>query len=186
MPGGRSTALKPAYEPILLARKPLIGTTAANLDRFGTGTLNVEAARIGPARTWPANVALSHAPDCPVALVDSNGGPSRLFFCAKASKAEREKGCASLPLRNVPLYGRPAARWRRNVHPTVKPIELMRWLVRLAVPEGGVVLDPFAGSGSTGVATVLEGRQFLGVEREGSYVDIACARLAHWARESAS
>jgi DNA modification methylase len=71
----------------------------------------------------------------------------------------------------------------RNVHPTVKPLELMRWLIRLAVPPGGIVLDPFAGSGSTGIAAVLEGRAFLGIEREARYVDVACARLTHWARE---
>ena len=74
-------------------------------------------------------------------------------------------------------------RVRRNIHPTVKPIELMRWLIRLAVPEGGVVLDPFAGSGSTGIAAVLEDRRFVGIEREEGYIDIACARLTHWAKE---
>lgn len=76
------------------------------------------------------------------------------------------------------------ARLVRNLHPTVKPLALMRWLIRLAVPEGGVVLDPFTGSGSTGAAAMLEGRRFLGIEREGDYVDIACARLAHWARHA--
>jgi site-specific DNA-methyltransferase (adenine-specific) len=104
-----------------------------------------------------------------------------LFFCAKASKAEREAACDELPLRNDLLYSRPSPRLRRNVHPTIKPLALMRWLIRLGVPEGGVVLDPFAGSGSTGIAAMLEGRRFLGIEREGEYVDIACVRLAHWA-----
>jgi DNA modification methylase len=187
LPGGLGTLLKPAYEPILIARKPLAGTTTDNLQRFGTGALNIEAARVGGASGyWPANVAASHSPDCPVALLDGERiGPSRLFFCAKATKREREAGCEQLPQRSAQLYtgtGR-AARERRNTHPTVKPVELMRWLVRLAVPEDGVVLDPFAGSASTGIAAVMEGRRFLGIERESEYVDIACARLSHWAAE---
>jgi DNA modification methylase len=69
-----------------------------------------------------------------------------------------------------------------NLHPTVKPIELMRWLVRLLAPPGGLVLDPFTGSGSTGAAVVLEGFRFLGIEREGDYIPIARARIGHWAR----
>ena len=76
-------------------------------------------------------------------------------------------------------------RLRRNIHPTVKPVSLMRWLVALATPPGGVILDPFAGSASTGVAAVMEGRVFLGIEREARYIDIACARLTHWAHEAA-
>jgi hypothetical protein len=190
LPGGLGTTLKPAYEPILIARKPLAGTTTDNLQRFGTGALNIEATRVGGASGyWPANVAASHSPDCPVALLAGERvGPSRLFFCAKATKREREAGCEHLPQRSAQLYtgtGRPA-RERRNTHPTVKPVELMRWLVRLAVPEGGVVLDPFTGSASTGIAAVVEGRRFLGIERESEYVDIACARLSHWAAEGQS
>jgi site-specific DNA-methyltransferase (adenine-specific) len=107
--------------------------------------------------------------------------PSRLFFCAKASKPEREGGCVELPLRSDLLYSRPSPRFRRNTHPTVKPVALMAWLVRLVTPPGGLVLDPFTGSGTTGIAAVGEGRRFLGIEREGEYVDIACARLTHWA-----
>ena len=190
LPGGLGTTLKPAYEPILIARKPLAGSTAENLERFGTGALNIDAARIarsdGPGY-WPANLAVSHGPDCPVALLDGERvGPSRLLYCAKATKTEREAGCEQLPQRSVQLYtgdGRPE-RVRRNTHPTVKPVELMRWLVRLAVPEGGVVLDPFTGSGTTGIAAVMERRRFLGIEREGEYIDIACARLAHWSAQA--
>jgi len=188
LPAGRGTALKPAYEPILLARSPLDGSTLVNLERYGTGALNIDAARIGEARYWPANLALSHAPDCPVALLDGHSiGPSRLFYCAKATRFEREAGCEQLPARLAELYRGRSHRPRvlRNIHPTVKPLALMRWLVGLAVPEGGVVLDPFAGSGSTGIAAMLEGRPFLGIEREGEFVDIACARLTHWAKESA-
>jgi DNA modification methylase len=191
LPGGRAGALKPAYEPVLLARAPLAGTLPANLTRYGTGALNIEAASVPrPKATsgyWPANVTLSHSPDCPEALmVESASGPSRLFYCAKATRAEREAGCGTLPVRRVPLYTGPSRKPRlvRNTHPTVKPIELMRWLVRLAVPEGGVVLDPFCGSGTTGAAAVLEGRRFVGIERESQYVDVACARLTHWAHQA--
>jgi len=194
LPGGQGTQLKPAYEPVLLARKPLLGTTARNLAQWGTGALNIEAVHSGAF--WPAPLAFSHharclkdgcSEDCPTGPLDQarpDLRPSRLFFCAKASKSEREAGCESLPLRNDLLYSRPAARLRRNIHPTVKPLALMRWLVRLAVPENGIILDPFAGSGSTGIATILEGRQFVGIEREGEYIDIACARLTHWAQQA--
>jgi DNA modification methylase len=193
LPGGLGTTLKPAYEPILLARSPLEGTTAENFKRHGTGALNIEACRIGTGDSsgyWPANLALSHAPDCPLALLDApeaDRSRSRLFYCAKATPAEREKGCGQLPARPVKIFnGRHhPARMVRNTHPTVKPLELMRWLVRLVTPPGGVVLDPFCGSGSTGAAAVLEGRTFLGIERESEYVDIACARITHWAHEAA-
>jgi site-specific DNA-methyltransferase (adenine-specific) len=92
-----------------------------------------------------------------------------------------------LPQRSVQLYTgkRQSARVRANVHPTVKPLDLVRWLVKLVTPPGGLVLDPFTGSGTTGAAAVLEGRQFLGIEREPEYVDIGCARLTHWAHEAA-
>jgi DNA modification methylase len=195
MPG---TGLKPAYEPIQLARVPLRqGSVEANLKAWGTGALNIDAARVGTAGFWPANVALSHGPgctdlrcepDCPVALL---GGvtppPNRLFFCAKASQQEREAGCEGLPVRSAQIYtgrGR-SARVRANVHPTVKPVALMRWITRLVTPPGGLVLDPFAGSGSTGIAAMLEGRRFLGIEREREYVQVARARLTHWAAVAA-
>ncbi len=187
LPGGQGTALKPAYEPIVVARAPLVGSLPENLARFGTGALNIEAARVGEARYWPANVALSHSADCPEALIaEPASGPSRLFYCAKATRTEREAGCGMLPVRRVPLYtGRGhGPRLVRNPHPTVKPLALMRWLVRLAVPDGGLVLDPFCGSGTTGAAAMLEGRRFVGIERERDYVEVACARLTHWARRS--
>lgn len=184
LPGGLGTTLKPAYEPILLARKPLEGNTATNLEKWGTGALNIEAAGIGAEGFWPANVALSHSPDCPAEMIDAgSSGPSRLFYCAKASRREREAGCEALPRRPVALYSgkRNSPRLVGNLHPTVKPLMLMRWLLRLATPPGGTVLDPFTGSGSTGIAAILEGRAFLGIEREAQYVDIACARLTHHA-----
>jgi DNA modification methylase len=194
LPHGLSTTLKPAYEPILLARAPLLGTTLRNLETSGTGALNTEANRVNGY--WPAHVALSHAdrctealcaPGCPAGTLEQQcEGVSRLFFCAKASKEEREAGCEQLPAQSVKLYNghHHPARLRRNTHRTVKPIELMRWLVALVTPPGGVVLDPFTGSGSTGAAAVLEGRQFVGIEREPEYVDIACARITHWAHQA--
>ncbi len=195
LPGGLAPMLKPAYEPILLARAPLTTTTPRNVETWGTGALNIETSRVNGY--WPANLAVSHAlgctearcvSGCPVGLLDATRPairPSRLFYAAKASKREREAGCEELPLQSDLLYTRPAVRLRRNIHPTVKPIELMRWLVALVTPPGGVVLDPFTGSGSTGIAAVLEDRMFLGVEREAAYVDIACARLTHWATSAA-
>lgn len=199
LPDGRGTALKPAYEPVLLARSPLEGNTEAHLRRWGTGALNIDATRIGEERYWPANLSFSHSwactpqrcvSDCPARMIDvrnpAGRQPSRLFFCAKASRTEREAGCEGLPQRTVALYPGKARlpRMVRNLHPTVKPLGLMRWLVRLVTPPGGVVLDPFAGSGSTGVAALLEGRRFIGIERESQYVDVACARLAHHAGEA--
>lgn len=195
LPGGLGTALKPAYEPVLLARAPLAGTVAATLAGYGTGGLDIATTAIG-GRRWPANLALSHGvdcqpagcePDCPVALLDRHRPdvqPSRFFYAAKASHAERNAGCQQLPQTVGQVYSqqkprRPAA----NLHPTVKPVAVMQWLVRLVCPPGGVVLDPFAGSGTTGVATLAEERRFFGLEREGAYVDIACARLAHAARQ---
>jgi DNA modification methylase len=151
---------------------------------------------IGEGR-WPQNVAMTHTtlchPDrcsrsCPLRLLDRGRGlqrPSRFFYAAKANSAEREAGLDHLPARRQTLFGsrRANARPKRNIHPTVKPVELMRWLVQLVCPDGGVVLDPFVGSGSTGIAAVLEGRGFIGIEREAEYIEIALARLAHWSRE---
>jgi DNA modification methylase len=198
---GLAGCLKPAYEPILLARKPFKGTLNANLDAHGTGALQIDAARVprpdGRRGFWPANVAFSHTPrclavrcqpDCPAALIDRElrpgSGISRLFYTPKASRREREAGCERLPLREVPIYpkgaGKSPARLVRNVHPTVKPLELMRWITRLICPTGGTVLDPFAGSGSTGAACAVEGRRFLGIEKDERYMPIAQARIEHW------
>jgi DNA modification methylase len=195
LPDGLATTLKPAYEPILLARAPMAGSAPRNVEAWGTGALNTEDARVNGY--WPAHLALSHAvgctnahctSGCPARLVDAahpDLRPSRLFFCAKATKREREAGCEQLPIESVKLYNghHHPARLRRNIHRTVKPLALMRWLVALVTPPGGVVLDPFAGSGSTGAAAVIENRMFLGIEREPTYVDIACARLTHWAHK---
>jgi site-specific DNA-methyltransferase (adenine-specific) len=200
---GLGSTLKPAYEPVLLARKPIAGTLDANLALHGTGALQIDAARVprgeGGQGFWPANVALSHdwrcrpgacRPDCPVALIDTEPRPgreiSRLFYASKAARAEREAGCEALPLCEVPIYprGDGSVRLVRNTHPTVKPLALMRWITRLLCPPGGTVLDPFTGSGSTGAACVLEGRRFIGIERDERYVPVACARIEHWSTEA--
>lgn len=110
---------------------------------------------------------------------------SRFFYAAKASRAEREAGLEGLSSVVTPIFdSRGRHRPRANSHPTVKPLSVMRWLVRLVTPERGMVLDPFGGSGSTGCAALCEGRQFLGIERESDYVEIARRRLLHWARTS--
>lgn len=231
---GWGSALKPAWEPIVVARTPLDGTIAGNMQAHGTGAMNIDGCRVpstdaptgtggqrasrlpGDTRTnaaaglyaasagvgyapsvlgrWPANVILAcdvncagdaHAPGCPVAMLDAQQeGASRyfnvlpieaddytpLFYVAKASRRERETGCESLPAQ---------ADGARNHHPTLKPVALLRHLVRLVTVRGGVVLDPFMGSGSTGVAAMHEGAHFIGIEREDAYMPIAQARVAH-------
>jgi len=184
---GWGTALKPASEDWWLFRKPLDGTVAANVLAHGTGAINVDGCRIsgaprtthaagnirgaecfgggqrvgvvepGAAGRWPANVALDEEA---AAMLDEqtgdSGGASRFFYTAKASRKERGEG---------------------NVHPTVKPLALMRWLVRLVTPPGGTVLDPFAGSGTTLLAARAEGFNAIGIEREAEYVEIMRKRL---------
>jgi DNA modification methylase len=225
---GWGTALKPAWEPIIVARKPLVGTVAENVLRHGTGGINVDGCRVGtdggtsrshqeaygdsgrmdqggaqPWRTgheivsinagrWPANLIHDGSEEVVGLFPQAGGGygvrgkggqtyasgkgfantlaltgqevgygdsgsASRFFYCAKASKADRGSD---------------------NKHPTVKPTDLMRYLCRLVTPPGGVVLDPFTGSGSTGKGAVLEGFRFIGIEREAEYVEIARARIA--------
>ena len=138
---------------------------------------------------WPPNVALD---ETAAARLDAEGGASRFFYVAKASRDERERGCEDLLRRtageatdrqdgsaglNSPRAGASRTNGARNHHPTVKPVALMRWLVRLVTPPGGLVLDPFAGSGTTGLACIKEQCRFLGIEREAEYVAIANARL---------
>lgn len=198
-PGGRSTTLKPAYEPIVLARRGLDGTTTETIARHGTGALGAEECKIEGRH--PANVILGHdrscegercATGCPVAAADacaregrSRLEPSRFLYCPKASRAERDAGCETLPRRTLDLFpnaeGGKKPSEARNSHPTVKPLALMRWLVRLLSPPGGLVLDPTVGSGTTGAAALLEGRRFIGIELEPAYMEIAQARIAHHA-----
>jgi site-specific DNA-methyltransferase (adenine-specific) len=255
-----NTALKPALEPICLARKPMPGPLAANLEAYGTGAMNIGACRIpvDPAadasqlRTmnrgqrsedtsgqvwglskaagdapevvradgrWPANVVhdgseevMAAFPEVesgkpagikagnnnnvfgrfaggiPVTGFGDSGSAARFFYCAKADREDREHGLQGHQLRQGGIRSETSGQHitRRdggapgpvaNHHPTVKPTELMRWLVRLVTPKGGTVLDPFLGSGSTGRAAVLEGFDFIGMEREAEYVPIAEARI---------
>jgi DNA modification methylase len=210
---GWGTALKPAWEPCILARKPLVGTVAANVLAHGTGAINVNACRIAGkldgdphrfAKTdggtfvasfsghvpvvrtegrWPANAALDEEA---AAML---GEPARFFYTAKASRSERNDGCDAIearpqdPTRDVDAPGgnnprNRGAAPRVNSHPTVKPVALMRWLVRMVTPPGGVVLDPFCGSGTTLVAAIEEGFDCIGIEREAEYVAIIDARVA--------
>jgi site-specific DNA-methyltransferase (adenine-specific) len=236
---GWGTALKPAHEPIVVARKPLVGTVAANVLEHGTGALNIDACRIGmssedraniegrvwvgrnqyqdgktiyggyetdgtdqrmtvhAAGRWPANVVLdedqaaeldrqsgkvgaaapasgpTHAGasksdsmagafrgmgDRPAVFHGDSGGASRFFYVAKAPARERPK-----------VDG--------TAHPTVKPLTLMRWLCRLVTPPDGVILEPFAGSGTTVEAALLEGFRVVAIEREADYLPLIQARL---------
>lgn len=198
-PGGRATTLKPAYEPIVLARRALEGTTEETIARHGTGALNVEACRIGERH--PANALLGHEPDCKdsgcapgctASAVDRHAAeygspewiaPSRFLYSPKARRGERDAGCERLPARALDLFPNSGTSGdARNPHPCVKPTELMRWLVRLVCPPRGVVLDPTCGSGTTGAGAVLEGRDFIGIELEPLYLEISEARIAHWAK----
>ncbi|CRD54420.1 DNA methylase N-4/N-6 domain protein (fragment) [Stenotrophomonas indicatrix] len=118
-----------------------------------------------------------------IARADS-GSAARFFYCAKASREDRNDGLDSGPARAVSagatMRDRETANWparNGNHHPTVKPTDLMRYLCRLVTPAGGVVLDPFMGSGSTGKAAVLEGFQFIGIELDPTYAAIAEARI---------
>lgn len=251
---GWGTALKPAWEPIILARKPLAGTVAENVLRFGTVGINVDGCRVGTESTlrtcngqgqsssynlaataarrvngatkgrWPANVLHDGSAEVmelfpqtgngfrPNPSKDSDDGSNtwrlgreargerghndagsagRFFYCAKASKADRDAGCEGFEERDraghfgqchagTSAAGNVTGNYlpRRNHHPTVKPTSLMRYLVRLVTRPGGLVLDPFMGSGSTGKAALLEGCRFVGCEREADYCEIARARLA--------
>ena len=278
---GVGTALKPAAEMWILARKPLSGTVAETFMAHGTGGLRIDDCRIGHsgdianARSaglgagyeahnhaariygaglggivatpheqgrWPANLVLSHMPECgktcaegcAVAALDEQsgltrdgvavrrnrdggeadpswvfnmrqspaddlgyggeGGASRFFYCAKPSRSEKDAGLDHLPIRtggeatdreegsaglSNPRAGAGRTGGARNHHPTVKSIDLMRYLCRLVTPKGGTVLDLFAGSGTTGVAALQEGLRFVGIEREPEYADVAAGRLAH-------
>ena len=135
---------------------------------------------------------------CTPARGAEKGGPSRFFYTAKASRSERDLGCEDLAHKSAgevtggradgsaglgPRAGAGRTSGGRNSHPCVKPVDLMRWLVRLITPPGGVCLDPFMGSGSTGVACIEEGFGFIGIEREAEYVEIARARLAGASRQ---
>ena len=156
----------------------------------GRGMERVEFERGELKGRWPANVILDEAAG---ALLDEQSGitsetprVSRFFYCAKADRSERNIGLHGMPER-TPHPDEPNGRaWdipgshstpRTNHHPTVKPIDLMQWLVRLVTPPGGTVLDPFMGSGTTGIAASREGFHFIGVELNPEYVEIAKRRI---------
>jgi DNA modification methylase len=261
---GWGTALKPAHEPIVVARKPLIGTVANNVLTYGTGALNIDGSRVGTKARynahagnkdtgftagddrsaaskglyagnsdggsivegrWPANVihdgsdevlagfpmtGSSKASMRGVGYTDSDiygtgdgefdtlrgfndsGSAARFFYCAKASKSERNAGLEGLPERRESDRERddgvggdnPRNRTneaRQNFHPTVKPLALMRYLIKLVTPPGGIVLDPFLGSGTTAVAATLEGFDWIGCEMTEDYWPIIEARV-EWAQ----
>lgn len=240
---GWGTALKPGHEPIILARKPLAGTVAANVLAHGTGGLNIDGCRVesgsiasagGTRRSggimgastplggwtpthagrWPTNVVLSHVPTldehgepdgdacadgcvvgCPVAELDGQSGTGKSSkrtgkrtgtygeFAGQESvtMGHNDSGGASRFFPTFRYQAKAPTKERVKVdgaaHPTVKPLALMRWLVRLVTPPGGTVLDPFAGSGTTVEAARLEGFRAIAVEREPSYLPLIEARI---------
>lgn len=221
---GRGSALKPAHEPICMARKPFKATLKSNVDLWGVGGLNIEECRIGDAGRWPANLAHDGSAEALAAFPESSvtgkrsevsqnaevegtawgntnhksveytdsGSVARYFYCAKSSKADRDFGLSGFKVSapealvnrkegsagiNNPRAGAGRTSGSANSHPTVKPIKLMSWLVKLVTPVGGLVLDPFAGSGSTGVAALQEQRRFIGIELSEEYLAIAKERL---------
>lgn len=195
---GYGTALKPAVEDWWLVRKPPEGTIAENFLKYGTGALNIEDCKIdvgdGKPPRWPAHVMLDEE------AAEFLGHHGKIFFCPKPTKKERERGCAHLPpktggeatgrkdgsdgLKN-PRAGAGRGGGRRNFHPTIKPVALMRWLCRLITPKGGNVLDPFCGSASTALGAIPEGFNFIGCELGEEYVPIAKARIEEAIREAA-
>ena len=142
-----------AHEPVVMARKPFTGTIAANVMAHQSGAINVDGGRVGDK--FPTNVMHDGADGITAGLPEA---ARKFFYTAKPSTWERNLGGAER-------------------HPTMKPIALMAYLIRLVTPPGGVVLDPFMGSGTTGIAATLEGRPFIGIERDPAYSDIACARI---------
>jgi len=267
---GYGTALKPAYEPIVMCRKPFAGTVAKNELEYGTGAINIDDCRVGEGTgnskvvsypditgnnyngeykekvqyevvdkgRFPANI-LHDGSDEVVSLFpitksgkmtskhkrhtdgspngiygkfDVNhplsetygdeGSAARFFYSSKASKKDRQEGCDELEEKEIAGKGNGLGRVCetcgspilkpcecpdrsfinpsvKNNHPTVKPTDLMRYLVRLVCPEGGTVLDPFNGSGSTGKAALLEGFNYIGIDMDESYIEISKARLEH-------
>lgn len=193
---GWGTALKPAHEPIIVARKPLIGTVAENVEKYGTGALNIDRCRISlngekpppgsgkPAKTFDRNAIMP-------GRSGGNGGnvtPEEGRFPANCVTTEPDAFFSKYFNITPPELSKKALKKDRNSdwcgeeisatnrHPTVKPTDLMAWLVRLITPPGGIVLDPFVGSGSTCVAARREGFFFIGIEQELEYVEIARKR----------
>jgi len=242
---GWGTALKPACEPICVARKPIEGTVANNVLQYGTGGINIDGCRVetndntvrpaiqrirgeaifplgagvqeqNPQGRFPANIIFDEIAgvmldemsgesistggtnkinnnniygrfqhsNYPYSYGDK-GGASRFFYCAKASKAERNGGLEGFEEKEIEIHQPHNSKdleqryemKSKNFHPTVKPLKLMQYLVRLVTPPNGVCLDPFCGSGTTLMACVKEGFNYIGIEREAEYVKIAEARV---------
>ena len=212
---GWGTALKPAHEPICVARKPLDGTVVDNVRKWGVGGLNIDGCRVGTdggtcrdgkadnpneqgwqnmkghgvlklnAGRWPANLIHDGSQEVLELFPgDADNSAARFFYCTKASKADRDDGCEAFEERSRPtmgsgIGGQPDQQVKnnRNIHPTVKPTELMAYLCRLVTPPGGTILDPFTGSGSTGRGAVSQGFNFIGIELSPEYAAIAEARI---------
>jgi DNA modification methylase len=238
---GWGTALKPALEPITVARKPLVGTVAENVLAHGTGGINVDASRVEAEKTtgwggnpsngysgrlnqdlnarpaqgrWPANLIHDGSDDVvglfpetekssghiwynkgslfstksnSLGISDHGGSAARFFYCAKANKSDRNDGLKDMPMQDVHRYNAGIGEGKdpdapskgQNHHPTVKPTDLMCYLVTLVTPPNGHVLDPFMGSGSTGKACVQKGFTFTGIEMDKDYLEIARRRIEH-------
>lgn len=169
-PGAWGTSLKPAYEPVIVARKPTVGSTTSNVNVYGTGGLNIAGCRTATKGEdahnedgrWPLNVVTDELQAAEIDKWAPSERPARFFpqfrYEAKASSEER------------PNVG-------GVQHPTVKPLDLMRWLCRLVTPPGGLILEPFAGSGTTVEAAVLEGFRCTAVERQPEYLPLIESRL---------
>jgi DNA modification methylase len=180
--------LKPAYEPITIGRaKSPQGGDLAQLNKLfkdkGRGMFHTQEIKAEEGR-HPINVDIAD----PEVLSDSDiQDMSKFLYVAKPSRSERDYGCEDLAVRKIEggLAGNmgKSSVEARNIHPTVKPIELMRRLVRMLTKPGATVIDPFMGSGTTGIACVLEGRNFIGIEREEDFFEIARHRIAFALRE---
>ena len=228
---GYGTCLKPSYEPIIMARKPLIGTIADNIMKYSTGAINIDECRVpysddkwqsqksgkssrayqseetttangiceaNDLGRFPANTILTYDDNdksevCKNMDTEDNEA-SRYFYNAKASKKDRDEGldefetkrttdgCIRTNAETARKFGANSA-IRKNIHPTVKPIELMQYLIKLVSPKGATILDPFMGSGSTGKACMFENRErnanyhFIGIEMTPDYLPICQARI---------
>lgn len=181
---GWGTALKPAFEPVVVARKPISERNIVNnVLIHGVGGINIDGTRIG--ERWPANAILD---ENEATKLDGQANASQFFYVSKTSKRDRNEGLENVTPRFAPTMGDgiggkehnpETATPKQNFHPTVKPTDLMRYLIKLVTPEGGTVLDPFTGSGSTGKAALLNGNKFIGVELTSDYLPIIEGRLTH-------
>jgi site-specific DNA-methyltransferase (adenine-specific) len=204
---GLGTGVLKSAEHWILARVPFKQSTVENVLKHGTGALDIAGCKVvrdgGERETWPRTVTWEHSSKCTAAkcsphcvsqdFFQANQDQAAFFYCAPASKAEREAGCEGLESKTYQTitgrkgkkHARTGGRFAltgavRNLHPTVKPIALMRWLVRLVSRPGFVVLDPFLGSGTTGIAALLEGCGVVGIEQDPEFLKVAEHRMKFW------